>query len=111
MQHLLRALNSMEALEFQGWLVGELKVPVTGRYEFRHKLLPAIVHEPAKSTLSRTCRYEIRCSHLHTIYIDEAVYHADIYDSGQVRKIHRIKFSRERSPNLFADNFCRHGCH
>ena len=41
---------------------------------------------PVKSVLSRTCRYEIRCSHLHTIYIDEAVYHADIYDSGQVRK-------------------------
>ena len=32
MQGLLRSLNSIEAIEFQGWLVAPLKVPLAGRF-------------------------------------------------------------------------------
>ena len=47
MQGLLRSLNSMEAIEFQGWLVGRLKVPVAGRFGNFDKLCskPPAIHQ------------------------------------------------------------------
>lgn len=61
-----------------------------------------------ESVVPNTRRYEIRCSKLHTIYIDEAVYHADIYGGGQVQMMlsRPTQVNRAHSPA----NRCRLGC-